>query len=1195
MTRNPPNSSDERSARSRYPGTRPFSDSADDRARFFGRAEEGEQLYLRVLSVPLLVQFGKSGLGKTSLLQAGLFPRLRQKPFLPVMVRLNVADDTFTFAVAGSIQQACKTEGLELTEDRKDGLWDLLSTTTVWRDDLLLTPVLVFDQFEEVFTLRDAAFRADLAAELGALASGIAPERLRSGRAGVPEQFAARPDVKVVISLREDYLGALQEFSAAIPSLFHERLRLELLTEKAAREGITRPAQLTAGAGEEPYWAPRFDFEPSALDSMIAYLKGSSGVIEPFQLQLLCRHAEAIAYAKGGTQNDLVQLTLADFSGSKDFTSVLKNFYRDTLLKLDSSQRKRAEELCEEGLLNVSGHRLMLEEGQILRDFRITPDTLNTLSQERLVRREYRNESFFYEISHDRLAESILQSKRFRLPKKVRRALWTAGIVAPVIVAGLLLWALSLNEARQKAEGLLSFLLGEGFLGEVRDTGRSQMLKQVDDHAPTGDLGTALNRGLALRNRGDLKRTQGFLAESVALFGQALEVIESSPDNPDRREAARTRERLGEALAEQGQITQARSHYEVAVKAWGQVVTNSSNPALTTDDCTSLADSLVSAGDLKTRMGEPTRALTDLEEARKLTAGVLFGRQTSHEACGLGADNAEPYPDAKALEVFSRAVMLRAQILNFTEDYEGAAALAREARTLRPPSISARKNALVALAYRGNGRVFATPQRALDDYRKVLAEFEELRRWDPNNRLWQRERAATQLLVSEGVVACHESKTKDCKPMPSLEEAEAISLEAIATLRALAQFDSSNVSLQTDLGWALQNHARVLAAQSRQTERLAILEESERVYSNSHPDNADAEGVAALGRLWIDESDALAALGRLPEAKETLQRSIDLFKRLIAAHENNPTYVADLSAARQREAEIRRKAGDRTGADVADREKKQLDDKYWMLIGNREEEAKKLNESYVAHVNEGAKLFARGDYTEALREFNAAESSMRKYLRLRPTGFGGYDSLRNIYDWIQSTQEKLGNTQERTAPLTASMHAAHIAALLAPKDSQTSTNTALLGARLKLGIFLHENNRLEEALAMAQEVVVVAERLVQEGKQDAGYLGSLGNANCGLGMVRRGLKKAGWEEAIRSGLIHIQKAAEIDKKTSSYPKAVGEWRKYLAEQLDADGRKAVASVERDSALKAYREAARRAPGDEEVKKAIRDLVEHGIR
>ena len=124
MTPKPSNSSIERSGRSRYPGTRPFGDSADDYARFFGRAEEGEELYLRVLSVPLLVQFGKSGLGKTSLLQASLFPRLRQKPFLPVMVRLNVANETLTLAIARSIEQACKAEGLEFPEFRTEGLWE---------------------------------------------------------------------------------------------------------------------------------------------------------------------------------------------------------------------------------------------------------------------------------------------------------------------------------------------------------------------------------------------------------------------------------------------------------------------------------------------------------------------------------------------------------------------------------------------------------------------------------------------------------------------------------------------------------------------------------------------------------------------------------------------------------------------------------------------------------------------------------------------------------------------------------------------------------------------------------------------------------------------------------------------------------------------------------------------------------------
>jgi hypothetical protein len=173
VKQNSPASACQLSTRSRYPGTQPFTESLEDQVRFFGRDREGEQLYLRVLSVPLLLQFAKSGLGKTSLLQASLFPRLRKRPFLPVMVRLNGRKESLVDAVARSFNEACKAEGLEVPQIQKDGLWELLSTALVWRDDLLLTPVLVFDQFEEVFTLRDMSFRDELAHEVAALSTGV--------------------------------------------------------------------------------------------------------------------------------------------------------------------------------------------------------------------------------------------------------------------------------------------------------------------------------------------------------------------------------------------------------------------------------------------------------------------------------------------------------------------------------------------------------------------------------------------------------------------------------------------------------------------------------------------------------------------------------------------------------------------------------------------------------------------------------------------------------------------------------------------------------------------------------------------------------------------------------------------------------------------------------------------------------------
>jgi len=420
-----PISASKASTRSRYPGTRPFSESPGDQQRFFGRDTEGEQLYLRVLSVSLLLQFAKSGLGKTSLLQASLFPRLRQKPFLPVMVRFNEKDESPVYAVARSFKRACKTEELEVPDFRTDGLWELLSTALVWRGDLLLTPVLVLDQFEEVFTVRDRAFRDRLAEELGALATGVPPERLCSKEGSESERSVTRPDVKIVISMREDYLGALEEFSPAIPNLFHERLRLGPLSEDGAGDAITNPAQLLAQEGEEPFWAPQFEFEKPTLDRMIKFLKGEAGVIEPFTLQLLCRRAESIAHDKGGKSKSLVSLTLADFNDGKDFKQVLKNFYQEALGRLEQrlgqSARTNVEELCEHGLLDrEQGRRLLLEERQIHDQFGVDEATLNVLVQERLVRRERRGESTFYEISHDRLAESIYASRRNKLPKKER-------------------------------------------------------------------------------------------------------------------------------------------------------------------------------------------------------------------------------------------------------------------------------------------------------------------------------------------------------------------------------------------------------------------------------------------------------------------------------------------------------------------------------------------------------------------------------------------------------------------------------------------------------------------------------------------------------------------------------------------------------------------------------------------------------
>jgi tetratricopeptide (TPR) repeat protein len=1187
--------------RRRYPGTGPF--GPEDAALFFGRKKETEELYLRILSVPLLLQFGRSGLGKTSLLQAGLFPLLRAKPFLPVMIRLNDPAESLTDAVARSIRASASNEGVDIDDPSPAGLWELLVGTTAWREDLLLTLVLVFDQFEEVFTLRDQAFRDGLAEELGALATGIPPERLRGAQLA-REASVERPDVKLLISLKETHLGALEQFSARIPGLFQERLRLEPLSESEARDAVVQPAKLQENVGQPPYWTMPFTYDEQALDNMLTYLKGRSDVIEPFQLQLLCQHAEGIVQRKESTLHEPVTLTRNDFRGNNSFGVVLANFYRDVLDRISSpAQRRRAAALCEDGLLGSSGQRLMLEKKQILSDYRVSESTLDVLSRQRLVREERRMESTFYELSHDRLAESVFAARSGKMPKSLKRALWASGvavllIVAVVIMAVLLASNSTVQKERDSAENLLGFLLGEQFLGEVRDVGRSTLLRQVQDQVGRRIVGmrSALNRGLSLRNRGELKRTEGNLAEAVSLFRESLTEFESARDNPDSlRELARTEDRLGDALASQGKLTEALPHIEAADKRW-RAVANTPGPAdVVRTDCTSMAESLVVTVDLKTRMGDSQGALADLERTFSILSELLFGRGQTPPQCGPMAEQAAPYPDPTAMQALTRAALARAVLFFSREDHEGAAELAEQARLLRPSSISARKTALFTLTWRGKVRLPESPAAALADFRTVLADSEELRRSDPDDRQWQRERAASQLLVSTGIVACNE-RPGACSPMPSLDDAEALVLEAIAALRSLASVDTTNTSLQDDLVFAWQARSAILRARGGQAaERLAVIRDAQRIQDQAVRDPNDAGSEETMVHLLREEGDILLELGRLPEAGETLRRSLDRATKLAAAHPDNALYFDTLADTWERQGALLGRAGDRKGAAAATVEQQLATARFFSVRRNQEAASAALRRRGMEHVTEGAKLMSTEppDYAAAIHELVAAETVFREAVHHRPASFDTYDELRNMYDRLQQTEGGLGRKEERFESLGASMHAAQIAAWLAPESAQSAMNKSLLKSRNVFAqALIAENDRKsnEAASGLMQEAVVVADSLVQREPENPDYRFSLADAKCGLGTVRRKLGSAGWENAIRSGLIDVQKALTLAPSRILFRVKQASWRQYLGQELlKNEGDKERASTELALALQGYEEAARLDPKNSEARDGIRDV------
>ncbi len=71
-----------------WPGLLPFTEDA--RMFFHGREAETDELFRLIEREPLTVLFGQSGLGKSSLLNAGVFPYLRRAGYLPVYMRLSL-------------------------------------------------------------------------------------------------------------------------------------------------------------------------------------------------------------------------------------------------------------------------------------------------------------------------------------------------------------------------------------------------------------------------------------------------------------------------------------------------------------------------------------------------------------------------------------------------------------------------------------------------------------------------------------------------------------------------------------------------------------------------------------------------------------------------------------------------------------------------------------------------------------------------------------------------------------------------------------------------------------------------------------------------------------------------------------------------------------------------------------------------
>ncbi len=438
----------------RYPGSRPFGDTNLDRLLFYGRKEESRSLLHMILAENLVVLFAKSGIGKTSLLNAGVMKELRARDFIPFMIRLSTpAVDTITSSqndrstdplqpIYHTIDETIKKYNLECTPGEKNTLWEYFKTAEFWSShDILLTPILILDQFEELFTLHSSEGRKSFIAQLADVVRGRLPEKLLDSlQQGEQFSYSEKPPrVKVIISIREDFLGQLEEMSQQIPEILSNRFRLLPLSRDQATQAIEEPAKVE---GDKLHTKP-FSYASDAVEEMLDFLcthrvrnqEIISDEVDPNQLQLLCQHIEnTVRLKQSGKPDGKVEVQKEDLGGKPGMERVLQNFYDDQINRLRFRwKKKRVRNLCEKGLISASDRRLSLDVEVIDRNYKVKQDLLVQLVNGRLLRSEPRLNSVYYELSHDTLVEPIRTSQKKR-KAKTRNRIVIGGILVCVFL-----------------------------------------------------------------------------------------------------------------------------------------------------------------------------------------------------------------------------------------------------------------------------------------------------------------------------------------------------------------------------------------------------------------------------------------------------------------------------------------------------------------------------------------------------------------------------------------------------------------------------------------------------------------------------------------------------------------------------------------------------------------------------------------
>jgi hypothetical protein len=401
-----------------WPGLDAYDEAS---ARYFhGRKREAAELLRLVRLAPLTALYSKSGLGKSSLLQAGLFPLLRNQHYLPVYLHINFSDDAPPpplVQIAGRIEEELARAEAEFPQRAPDeGLWNYLhrKDMEIWsRDNFQLTPLLVFDQFEELFFRGPGEgkcarqVRNSLA---DIIENRIPPELAEDAANSRRSQLNLLSQrYRVILSFREDYLPELKAWEKDVPSLLRNYLRLEPLTRDCAIEAVQSPGHAV--------------LDPNVASAIVGFVgniakrgkTNGEAIIEPVLLSLFCYQLNRRREPGGKIYKALVE------SAGED---ILNSYYEGALADPEVRAGPDVGKFIETYLIQGDRFRGNYPRQEAIGGKLLNQTQLDALAdRHRLLRVVQYQDTARIELIHDRLVEVACKFRDQRIARERARRL----------------------------------------------------------------------------------------------------------------------------------------------------------------------------------------------------------------------------------------------------------------------------------------------------------------------------------------------------------------------------------------------------------------------------------------------------------------------------------------------------------------------------------------------------------------------------------------------------------------------------------------------------------------------------------------------------------------------------------------------------------------------------------------------------